>query len=139
MGERIYATTAHNTGGTHGTVSLSDGPSVTTGPPQHPEAGTNPEQFLAMSWATCLSASVEVALGRLGIDAAAHPPQVSVEVALLSRDGEYAFEPRARVDIPGLDAQRTLEAARAGHARCPVSKLLRGQGTPVVEAAGQAI
>lgn len=134
MSDHIYATTASNTGGTHGSVSLSDGPTFTTGAPLDPTAGLNPEQFLAMSWATCLSASIEAVLARAGVDASVSAPEVAVTVSLHqdSAGGEYEFHPAAQVSIPGLSQADQLSYAAAGHARCPVSKLLSGQGHAIV-------
>ncbi len=137
MSQKIYTTTATNTGGTHGSVSLSDGPTVQTGPPEDPAAGRNPEQFLAMSWATCLCASVEAALKKQGIDPEEHAPRVDVSVSLhRGDDGQFSFAPGANVTIEDLPDDQAREIAAVAHSRCPVSKLLGGQGQPVVRAGG---
>lgn len=102
-----------------------------TGGPTEGAEGFNPEQFLAMAWSTCLGETLRVVMSAQGFE---HPSQVSVEVGLHHDPaGGYRFAPRALVSIEGMapaQAQRLLDAA---HARCPVSKLLRGQGEPVVE------
>ncbi len=49
------------------------------------------------------------------------------------KSGGYYFVPRAYISVEGIsDADAEKYAARA-HARCPISKLLKGMGTPSVE------
>lgn len=105
-----------------------------TGGPVEGAEGFNPEQFLAMAWSTCLGETLRVVLAEQGLTAES---AVSVEVGL-HRDpaGGFRFAPRALVNIEGVGPDRAQELAEAAHARCPVSKLLRGQGEPVVELVG---
>ena len=102
-----------------------------TGAPTPSGSGFNPEQFLAMAWATCLGETLRVVLRERRLP---HESSVSVEVEL-HRDpaGGYRFVPRARVTIEQMAADEAREIAAAAHARCPVSKLLTGQGEPVLE------
>ncbi|ASK65614.1 organic hydroperoxide resistance protein [Brachybacterium avium] len=142
----LYTARVENTGGTSGrvlvhdahavelgTAQLEEGEEITlpTGGPQPSASGFNPEQFLAMAWSTCLGETLRVVLTEHGLDLES---SVSVEMGL-HRDpaGGFRFVPRALVHIDSLAPDRALELAEAAHARCPVSKLLRGQGAADVE------
>ncbi|MGO2361138.1 MAG: OsmC family protein [Brachybacterium tyrofermentans] len=105
--------------------------SLPTGGPTTPARGFNPEQFLAMAWSTCLGETLRVVLSEHGLP---HDSHVSVEVGL-HRDpsGGYLFAPRALVTIDAMAADEAQPLLEAAHARCPVSKLLRGPDEPVVE------
>lgn len=142
----LYTARVENSGGTSGRVqirgasaialeALADAPdgavALPTGGPTPTAKGFNPEQFLAMAWSTCLGETPRVVMNAQGLE---HPSQVSVEVGLHPDPaGGYRFIPRALVSIPGLDPDQAQRLVDAAHARCPVSKLLRGQGVPVVE------
>lgn len=142
----LYTARVENTAGTAGHVRIRDtaavelaapGPEATgeislpTGGPKPTATGFNPEQFLAMAWSTCLGETLRVVLTEHGLD---RESSVSVEMGL-HRDpaGGFRFVPRALVHIDSLAPDRARELAEAAHARCPVSKLLRGQGGADVE------
>jgi lipoyl-dependent peroxiredoxin len=142
----LYTARVENTGGTSGRVRVREASAVEigtprpgadgdltlpTGGPRRTAQGFNPEQFLAMAWSTCLGETLRVVLAEHDLSAQS---SVNVEVGL-HRDpaGGFRFAPRALVRIDGLDPARGRELAEAAHARCPVSKLLRGQGEPRVE------
>ncbi|WP_423058410.1 OsmC family protein [Brevibacterium linens] len=128
----IYTAKVENLGGTSGEVRVEDGQTLPTAPTSRVEEGNNPEQFLAMAWSTCLGETLKVVLAVNDIEALS---RVRVEVELHnepSGNGFY-FAPKAFISIEGVsDADAEKYAARA-HARCPISKLLMGKGTPVVE------
>ena len=107
------------------------GPTLATAPTSHTELGSNPEQFLAMAWSTCLGETLKVVLAVNDLEALS---RVRCEVDLhRDKSGGYYFVPRAYVSIDGVsDADAEKYAARA-HARCPISKLLKGMGSPSVE------
>jgi organic hydroperoxide reductase OsmC/OhrA len=118
----LYRAVAVNTGGIAGQVCVADGETIQTGAPGHPEQGTNPEQFLAMAWSTCLGATVISILARSRIEA---DSRVRVEVELHQQsDGQYFFVPIAYVAIAGLDEARAKRIATLAHHRCPISKLI---------------
>lgn len=135
----LYTARAENVGGTSGQVRIPGAHDTVlpTGGPAEGADGYNPEQFLAMAWSTCLGETLRVVIAERGLEMSS---QVSVEVGL-HRDpaGGYRFAPRALVTIEGIEdmapgqAQQLVDAA---HARCPLSKLLTGQGNAVVELAG---
>lgn len=102
----------------------ADAPAATPGRSEH---ATNPEELLALAWATCLSGSARiVAPGR--------DVTVRVEVALHEdpNGSGFAFTPTAFVSFSGADADQSQQLAASAHARCPVSKLLSGRGTATV-------
>ncbi|RAF54783.1 organic hydroperoxide resistance protein, partial [Burkholderia multivorans] len=57
-----YTAKVENRGGTSGEVRVEDGPTLATAPTSHTELGSNPEQFLAMAWSTCLGETLKVVL-----------------------------------------------------------------------------
>ncbi|MGP9539192.1 OsmC family protein [Brachybacterium sp. AOP43-C2-M15] len=125
----LYTARVDNHGGTSGEVRVHDGPTASplpTGGPFATDDGYNPEQFLAMAWSTCLGETLAVVLAEHGRDDLG---QVSVEVEL-HRDpaGGYRFVPRALVSIEAMSEEEARPLIEAAHARCPVSKLLEGQG-----------
>lgn len=127
----LYTARAENIGGTSGEVRVEGGATQPTAPTSHPEQGSNPEQFLAMAWSTCLAETLKVILRVNDVEAQS---LVRVEVDLYGeKNSGYTFVPRAYISIEGVsDADAEKYAGRA-HARCPISKLLKGQGSPAVE------
>lgn len=145
----LYTARVQNIAGTAGQVRIRDAAAVElaaaepgatgeislpTGGPKPTATGFNPEQFLAMAWSTCLGETLRVVLAERGLP---HQSQVSVEVGL-HRDpaGGYRFAPRADVTIEQMTTDEAQPLVAAAHARCPVSKLLTGQGSAVVELMG---
>lgn len=126
-----YRTEAVNRDGGDGVAGVPDGLTVTVSSPLNPDrdpAGTNPEQLLALAWATCLNATAHAIVARRSRTA------VRVEVALhdATAGGGLEFHVDAYVSVEGAstdEAQRVLDAA---HARCPVSKLIGGAATVAV-------
>lgn len=136
--EPLYRATVSNRGGTEGFVDVADGLRLPTGPPEPGAAGSNPEQFLAMAWSTCLNSAVAKALSLHGLDPANHASTVTVTVSLFHEpNGEFRFAPHAAVHVPGLPADQAHDVVMAAHARCPISKLLSGRGGATVESVTQ--
>lgn len=81
---------------------------------------SNPEQLLALAWATCLNATAQVILKQ------SHRSRVRVEVDLRDAVPGPGFEFRvdAYLAVEGHGEVQAEEVLRAAHARCPVSKLL---------------
>ncbi|APX34824.1 hypothetical protein BH708_11220 [Brachybacterium sp. P6-10-X1] len=145
----LYTARVDNSRGTSGQVRAHEGPAsldvgqrrdgaaaepevvLPTGSPSSPAQGFNPEQFLAMAWSTCLGETLRVVLSERGL---AHESRVSVEVEM-HRDpvGGFRFTPRAVVSVEEMAPEEVRELAEAAHARCPVSKILTGQGASDVE------
>src|SRR5699024_6106319 len=103
-----------------------------TAPTSNVDQGDNPEQFLAMGWSTCLTETLKVVLAVNELDVLS---RVRVEVELHqepSGNGFY-FAPHAFVSIEGVPDEDAEKFAARAHARCPISKLLMGKGTPIVD------
>lgn len=127
-----YRTSASNADGATGVSAVPHGLSVRVASPLSPAVdpdATNPEQLLALAWATCLNATLQAIIG------ARHRTRVRVDVRLREAPdiGGYEFDVVAVVAAEGLDAASTRELASAAHARCPVSRLLRGARTVGLE------
>lgn len=127
----IYTAKVENLGGTSGEVRVEDGKTLATAPTSHADRGNNPEQFLAMAWSTCLGETLKVVLSVNEVETLS---RVRVEVDLHGdAAGGFYFEPRAYISIEGVSADDAEKYAGRAHARCPISKLLKGQGSPIVE------
>ncbi|SJN46270.1 OsmC/Ohr family protein [Microbacterium esteraromaticum] len=117
-----YQTEAINTEGGNATSRIVDGMEVSVSSPlgAHPDPdATNPEQLLALAWVTCLNSTLQAIVERK------HRTAVRVEVGLHTAEGGYEFHVDAFISAEGISIAETEELAAAGHARCPVSKLLR--------------
>lgn len=128
-----YRTEASNRDGGEGTSAVTDGLEVTVASPLNPDrdsAASNPEQLLALAWATCLNATAQV------IVFGARRTAVRVEVEL--HDAEpgpgLEFHVDAYLSAEGADSAETERVLAAAHARCPVSKLLASASTVHVHA-----
>ena len=127
-----YRTEAINRDGGDGLAEVPGGLSVTVSSPLNPDrdpAGTNPEQLLALAWATCLNATAQAIVARRSRTA------VRVEVELHdATTGGYEFHVDAYLSVADADAVETERVLTAAHARCPVSKLIGGAATVAVHA-----
>lgn len=92
--------------------------------PQSEEA-TNPEQLLALAWATCLNATAQAILNNKRRSRA----RVIVELRDAAAADGYEFHVAAYLAVDGVTRSEGEKILRAAHARCPVSKLLRGAST----------
>ncbi|WP_460798458.1 OsmC family protein [Microbacterium sp. GXF0217] len=123
-----YRTAAINRTGADGVSFVPGGLSVAVSSPlgRDPDAAaTNPEQLLALAWATCLNGTAQV------IVAGARRTAVRVEVELRQAvpGPGYEFDVHAHLSAEGCSPAETQEILDAAHARCPVSKLLRDAAT----------
>lgn len=123
-----YRTAALNRDGGNGTSSVSDGMTVAVASPLAPNpdtAATNPEQLLALAWATCLNSTAHRIVE--------HTVRTAVRVEVELHDAEpgpgYEFHVDAYLSVEGADDAETQRVLDAAHARCPVSKLLSGSAT----------
>jgi len=123
-----YRTAAVNRTGADGVSSVPGGLSVSVASPLGTDpdaAATNPEQLLALAWATCLNGTAQV------IVAGARRTAVRVEVELrpVAHGPGYEFHVDAHLSVEGASPSEGREILDAAHARCPVSKLLRDAAT----------
>ncbi|MDJ1115272.1 OsmC family protein [Microbacterium dauci] len=126
-----YRTSARNDDGGTGVSHVDGGLEVAVSSPLDPAADltrSNPEQLLALSWATCLNATAQA------IVRGAHRTTVRVEVSLQDAEtrGGFEFVATAFVSGEGLDAAAADALAVAAHQRCPVSRLLEKADTVAV-------
>lgn len=127
-----YRTEAINSDGGDGVAAVTDGLSVTVSSPLNPDrdpAGTNPEQLLALAWATCLNATAQAVVARRSRTA------VRVEVELhdaAEPSTGYEFHVDAFMSVEGASPEETQRVLDASHVRCPVSKLLGDAATVAV-------
>lgn len=132
LGAPLFTTTAENRTGSTGTSWVDEGIRVDVHSPTSPDRGdaTNPEELLALSWATCLNAAARVVAGP-GVEVVAR-----ATVALHPRlDGDgFEFSAHAQLHFPGKTAAESDDLAQAAHARCPVSRMLGGQSPVTVTA-----
>ena len=88
--------------------------------------GTNPEELIAAAHAGCFSMALSAELGKAGIT----PESIytTATVTLDKTDGGFAVN-ESHLDvmakIPGADAAKFYEAAKAAKAGCPISRLLQ--------------
>lgn len=126
-----YQTQAASRG--DGVASVPNGLSVQVSSPLDPHrdpAGTDPEQLLALAWATCLNSTAQAVIAR----ASRTTVRIEVELHDAASGSGFEFHVDAFLSVEGAgidEAQRVLEAA---HARCPISKLLRDAATVRVHA-----
>lgn len=125
-----YRTSAVNRDGGDGRSAVPSGLSVAVASPLGAEpdpAATNPEQLLALAWATCLNATAQA------IVRGERRTAVRVEVELAdSERGGFEFHVTAVLSAEGLDDRATTDLAAAAHQRCPVSRLLHAAATVAV-------
>ena len=97
--------------------------------------GSNPEQLMAASHASCFSMALSNILAQAG-----HPPdsvQTEVTVTLRPVDGKPTI---TKIDlvtvgrVPGIDEAAFIEHALAAKAGCPVSRALAGVPEITLEA-----
>jgi organic hydroperoxide reductase OsmC/OhrA len=126
-----YRTQAINRDGGDGTAGVPDGLTVTVSSPLNPErdpAGTNPEQLLALAWATCLNATAQAVVAR--------PTRTTVRVEVELHDAStgsgYEFHVDAYLSVEDAETAETERVLAAAHARCPVSKLIGDAATVAV-------
>ncbi|WOF23509.1 OsmC family protein [Microbacterium betulae] len=137
MGAR-YRTEAANHDGVEGWSRVGDGLGVRVASPlaggADPEA-TNPEQLLALAWATCLNATAQtVVAGRRRTSV-----RVTVELHDAVPGPGYEFHVDAYLSAEGSTPAETERLLGAVDARCPVSKLLHGAATARVHGEPYAV
>lgn len=126
-----YRTEAIN--GHDGRSRVPDGLEVAVASPLKADAdpsATNPEQLLALAWATCLNGTAQVLVAERRRTAV----RVEVELHPVEPGPGYEFRVDAFLSAEGLSGDETEGLLAAAHARCPVSKLLRDAATVNVHA-----
>jgi len=92
--------------------------------------GTNPEELIAAAHAGCFTMALAFALQQAGTPAEALHTEAAVS---LDPDGQGFKISRSaltlRAKVPGLDAAKFQELAKAAEQNCPVSKVLNAEIT----------
>lgn len=112
-----------NEDGVSGTAFVRDGLSVQVSSVTSPQKGTNPEELLGLSWATCLNATIQSLLKGRGIPAKS---KVVVHVDLKKEEkisGIY-FDLKVFASIEGFPLEKAEQLLTSAHRRCPVSKII---------------
>lgn len=121
----LYKTTAINDSKVPNESQIEGEWKIKVNSPTSNEPGSNPEQFMAMAWVTCLNATIQALLKARNWE---HESRVRVEVELHPQPetkGLY-FALTAFVAVEGMDDVETAKLAEQAHRRCPVSKLMAG-------------
>lgn len=126
----LYQTEAVNDEGLNGHAYVPDGIKVETSNPLNSRPGTNPEQLLGMSLATCLEATLQAVEREHGVP---HTAEVHVKVAFIGEKAEYQFLVHAQIMVKGVDFETADKFAQEAENRCPVSKLLKNSGNYTAE------
>lgn len=134
FGPAVFTAIAENHDGVNGKSWVEDGLRIEVRSPTGPKQaeGTNPEELLALAWATCLNESARVVAGPSA------KVKVRTRITLHKRHDGSLFEFRAHADLhfPGKSVDEAGRLAEAAHERCPVSRMLSGRS--VVTVAGIA-
>ena len=92
--------------------------------------GTNPEELVAASHASCFSMALSMVLGQSDLTADSIETQAEVS---LEQQGEGFAVTRSHLTVvarvPGATNESFREAAEAAKANCPISKLLTAEVT----------
>ncbi len=123
-----YRTEAINSDGGDGVARVPGGLAVTVSSPLNPRrdpAGTDPEQLLALAWATCLNATAQAVVAGRSRTAV----RVEVELHDASAGAGFEFHVDAYLSLADASVDEARQVLDAAHARCPVSKLLGAAAT----------
>lgn len=122
-----YRTEAVNRTGADGVASVAGGLSVTVSSPLDDDrdpTATNPEQLLALAWATCLNATAKVFEPER-----ATAVRVEVELHPAQPGPGLEFRVDAYLSVAGRSEAETTHVLERAHARCPISKLIGSAAT----------
>lgn len=94
------------------------------------EKGTNPEELIAATHASCFTMALSFALNRAGFSDGTLETKCAIT---LDKDESGFTITKSALDltasVPGIDAQKFAEIAAEAKAGCPVSKLLKAEIT----------
>lgn len=123
--KRIYHTEVVNDQGLKGAAYVKGNHelSVVTSSPTSIEAGTNPEQLIGLSWATCFNSTIEILLQNKGIKKKSRV-DVHIDYCEDENTKEHFFEMKAYAAIDGLANDEAAIYIDAAEKRCPVSKII---------------
>lgn len=126
--QKVYETTAINTGGRDGVSYLSDGSfEVKISTPKEMGGkgdGVNPEQLFALGYSACFHGALEIVKGQHKIH---HPSQVTHTIYLYKKPKEADFKlgVEIQVAIQDFDVEDVQKIAEEAHNVCPYSKAVK--------------
>lgn len=126
----LYVTTTINDEGLEGHAYVPDGIKIQVSNPLNDHPGTNPEQLLGLSLATCLKATLQAVENEHHVPQSA---QVHVNVAFVGQRAVFEFLVHVQIRIPAVDFATATAFVKEAEGRCPVSKLLSGNATYTIE------
>jgi len=123
--KKIYHTEVVNDQGLKGTAYVKGEHELTvvTSSPTSTEAGTNPEQLIGLSWATCFNSTIEILLKNKGIEKKSRV-EVHINYCEDENTKEHFFELRAYAAIDALGLEEARSYIDIAAKRCPVSKII---------------
>src|SRR5215469_17855575 len=131
MTKTLYTAQAHTTGGReHGHGRTRDGElDVNIRPPREaggPGGGTNPEDLIAIGWASSFESSLGIVARRHHL--VATDVSIDSDITLLSADdGGLSLEATLDVALPSIpDREAAAELIREADHVCPYSNAFRG-------------
>lgn len=118
----LYEVIVENLLGVDGTVTSTSGNQFTVSSPLNDKPGSNPEELLGASWATCLNATIQSLLLARGYQDVAS--RVRVRITLEKDNPGFYFTLKALVAIDLSDQKIIKQLTQSAHKRCPVSKII---------------
>lgn len=130
----IFKTRAVNKDGMNGVTYIEDGIIVPLSPVSKvPKLGSNPEELIGMSYASCLNSTLLSILKSKKLD---NKTDVRVDVYfkrdLEDKDRRFFFQIDALLEVQGMSIEEMRPFVEEAHYRCPVSQLLKDSKTVTV-------
>lgn len=122
--KKLYHTEVVNDQGMSGSAFVKGDHelAVVTSSPTSSDPGTNPEQLLALSWATCLNATLEILLKKRGID---KKSRVEVHIDYMEdENSNHYFSLNLFASIETMSVEEATPLVEEAQKRCPVSKIV---------------
>src|SRR5690554_4354333 len=125
----LFKTTAINVDGMETVAYIQDGMVVPLDSVSKKERlGTNPEELLGLSYATCLNTTLKSVLRSKSLT---NDSEVRVNVYLKknTEDRRLFFQVDALIEVKGMTIDEMTPLVDETHYRCPVSQLFDGSKT----------
>ena len=123
-----YTTSATTKGGRNGRALLQDhGLSLAMGLQKEVGGngeGHNPEQLLALGWASCFGSAILGLAKKHGLDGQA--AKVTCAITIDKDATSFALKSDIKLTIPGADKDKLEALIKDAHEICPYSKATRG-------------
>lgn len=131
----IFKTRAVNKDGMNGITYIENGIIVPLSPVnKKPRLGSNPEELIGMSYASCLNSTLIAILKSKRLT---NETDVRVDVYfkrdLEDKDKRYFFQIDAFLEVKNMTLEEMTPYVNEAHYRCPVSQLLKDSKTVTVK------